>query len=172
MLKILIAECKQEVSSFNPVPSTIVDFEQSDGAAILDYHRGHQTEIGGALTVFAGQPDLTLVPTYSARAITSAGTLTADSFAQIAANVCFETASHEVDFAPGHARVTVQKPIVVGDHVWIGMNAIILPGVTIGRGAVIAAGAVVSKDVPPMTVVGGVPAKPLRQVTELPLPGY
>ena len=77
-----------------------------------------------------------------------------------------------MDFAPGHARVTVQKPIVVGDHVWIGMNAIILPGVTIGRGAVIAAGAVVSKDVPPMTVVGGVPAKPLRQVTELPLPGY
>ena len=98
--------------------------------------------------------------------------ITIGSFAQIAANVCFETASHEVDFAPGHARVTVQKPIVVGDHVWIGMNAIILPGVTIGRGAVIAAGAVVSKDVPPMTVVGGVPAKPLRQVAELPLPGY
>lgn len=85
MTRILIAECKQEVSSFNPVPSTIVDFEQSHGAAILDYHRGHQTEIGGALTIFEDQPDLTLVPTYSARAITSAGTLTADSFAQIAA---------------------------------------------------------------------------------------
>ena len=85
MPKILIAECKQEVSSFNPVPSTIVDFEQSYSAEILDYHRGHQTEIGGALTVFAAQPDLTLVPTYSARAITSAGTLTAASFAQIGA---------------------------------------------------------------------------------------
>ncbi|MEZ4614959.1 MAG: M81 family metallopeptidase [Caldilineaceae bacterium] len=84
MPNILIAECKQEVSSFNPVPSTIADFEQSNGAEILDYHRGHQTEIGGALTIFEQESDITLTPTYSARAITSAGTLEAPSFAQIA----------------------------------------------------------------------------------------
>jgi microcystin degradation protein MlrC len=85
MPTIFIAECKQEVSSFNPVPSTIADFEESHGTEILDYHRGHQTEIGGALTIFEAQSDLTLAPGYSARAITSAGTLTAESFAQIAA---------------------------------------------------------------------------------------
>ena len=84
MPNIFIAECKQEVSSFNPVPSTIVDFEQSYGAEILDYHRGHQTEIGGALTIFESQSDITLTPGYSARAITSAGTLTAAGFAEIA----------------------------------------------------------------------------------------
>lgn len=84
MPKIFIAECKQEVSSFNPVPSTIVDFAQSFDADILDYHRGHQTEIGGALTIFEAQPDITLVPGYSARAITSAGTLTAAGFTEIA----------------------------------------------------------------------------------------
>ncbi|MCB0122748.1 MAG: M81 family metallopeptidase, partial [Caldilineaceae bacterium] len=88
MPNIFIAECKQEVSSFNPVPSTIVDFEQSHGAEILDYHRGHQTEIGGALTIFEAQPDITLTPGYSARAITSAGTLTAESFATIAEAFC------------------------------------------------------------------------------------
>ncbi|MCB0108143.1 MAG: M81 family metallopeptidase [Caldilineaceae bacterium] len=84
MPTIFIAECKQEVSSFNPVPSTLVDFEQSFGAEILDYHRGHQTEIGGALTILEAQPDMRLTAGYSARAITSAGTLTADSFATIA----------------------------------------------------------------------------------------
>ncbi len=85
MSKILIAECKQEVSSFNPVPSTIVDFECSSGIELFDYHRGHQTEIGGALSILEGQDAITVVPGYSARAITSAGTLTAESFAQIAA---------------------------------------------------------------------------------------
>ena len=59
-------------------------FEQSHGVDIFDYHRGHQTEIGGALTIFTEQPDITLIPGYSARAITSAGTLTAESFLQIA----------------------------------------------------------------------------------------
>lgn len=51
------------------------------------------------------------------------------------------------------------KPIVIGNYVWIGVRATILAGVTIGEGAVVMAGAVVSRDVPPYAVVGGVPAK-------------
>ena len=51
------------------------------------------------------------------------------------------------------------KPVVVGDYAWLGPRCIILPGVTIGKGAVVAAGAVVSKNVEPYTVVGGVPAR-------------
>ena len=51
------------------------------------------------------------------------------------------------------------KPIVIEDYAWVGSRAIILPGVTIGKGAVVAAGAVVTKDVPAYAVVGGVPAK-------------
>ncbi len=50
-------------------------------------------------------------------------------------------------------------PVTIGDHVFIGARAIILPGVQIGRGAVVAAGAVVTKNVPPLTIVGGVPAQ-------------
>lgn len=56
------------------------------------------------------------------------------------------------------------KPVVIGDDVWIGANSVILPGVTIGKHAVVAAGAVVTKDVPDHCVVGGVPAKIIKQL--------
>ncbi|WP_010232527.1 acyltransferase [Gillisia marina] len=55
----------------------------------------------------------------------------------------------------------IKKPIIIHDYVWVATNAIILPGVTIGKGAVIGAGAVVSKDVAPFSVMVGNPAKPL-----------
>ena len=53
--------------------------------------------------------------------------------------------------------------ITVGSDVWIGYEAVILAGVTIGDGAIIGSRAVVTKDVPPYTIVGGVPAKPIRR---------
>ncbi|MCA9235136.1 MAG: acyltransferase [Planctomycetales bacterium] len=49
--------------------------------------------------------------------------------------------------------------VVIGDRAWVGFRAIVMPGVTVGEGAVVAAGAVVTKDVPPFTIVAGVPAK-------------
>ena len=58
-----------------------------------------------------------------------------------------------------------RKPIIIEDDVWITMNCMIMKGVRIGRGAVIAAGAVVTRDVAPYTVVGGVPAKLIKQLT-------
>ncbi|MCY2930937.1 MAG: acyltransferase [Planctomycetota bacterium] len=60
------------------------------------------------------------------------------------------------------------KPVVIEDDVWIGTRVIILPGVTIHRGAIIAAGAVVSRDVPAYAVVGGVPARVLKYRTASP----
>ncbi len=58
------------------------------------------------------------------------------------------------------------KPVVIDDDVWIGANAVILPGVTIGQHAVIAAGAVVTKDVPDYSLVAGVPAKEIKKLRE------
>lgn len=70
------------------------------------------------------------------------------------------TASHDIT-KPNRPLVT--KPITICDGVWIGARAIILPGVTIGEGAVVAAGAVVTKDVPAWAVVAGNPAKVVKQ---------
>jgi maltose O-acetyltransferase len=55
------------------------------------------------------------------------------------------------------------SPVTIEDYVWIGHRAIIMPGVTIGRGAVVAAGAVVTKSIPAMSIVAGVPAKIIGQ---------
>ena len=57
------------------------------------------------------------------------------------------------------------KPVVIEDDIWIGANAVILPGVTIGHHCVVAAGAVVTKDVPDNTLVGGVPAKVIKPLS-------
>ena len=56
------------------------------------------------------------------------------------------------------------NPVTIADDVWVGANAVILPGVTIGEHCVIAAGAVVTKDVPPHSLVAGVPAKVIKQI--------
>ena len=55
-----------------------------------------------------------------------------------------------------------ERPVVIGNDVWIGDRVIILPGVHVGDGSILAAGAVVTKDVPPYSIVGGVPAKLIR----------
>jgi len=84
MIKILIGECKQEVSTFNPAPSHYADFVVERGPRILDAHRDTRTEMAGALSVFDQRPDVHLAPTYSARSITSAGRLNAADFARLA----------------------------------------------------------------------------------------
>lgn len=83
MPTILIAECKQEISSFNPVLSRYDDFDISVGPEVITRHRGVRSEVSGALGVFAARPDLEVVPAYSARAITSAGTLAGADFERI-----------------------------------------------------------------------------------------
>lgn len=84
--------------------------------------------------------------------------------ALIGHNVVLATINH--DTIPGNGRKNHYAPIQLGKHVWIGSNATILPGVTVGDWAVIAAGAVVTNDVPPYTIVGGVPAKIIKRVKE------
>jgi galactoside O-acetyltransferase len=80
----------------------------------------------------------------------------------IAAHAVLTTRGHP-EALPRYGKVT-DSPIVVEEDVWIGAAAVVLPGVTIGRGAIVAAGAVVTKSVDPLTVVAGVPAQPLRQL--------
>ena len=83
--KIFVAECKQEVSTFNPVPSRYADFEICSGEDLLRVHQGRKMEMGGALKIFGDRHDVEIVPGYSARAVTSGGTLSAPDFEKIAA---------------------------------------------------------------------------------------
>lgn len=56
----------------------------------------------------------------------------------------------------------VQKDIIVGNDVWLGANSVILAGTTIGDGTIVAAGAVVTKDLPPYVIAAGIPARPIK----------
>ena len=69
-------------------------------------------------------------------------------------------------FRENEPDIDVIKPIVVGDNVYIGYQAMILPGVTIGDNVIVGAGAVVTKDIPPNSVVVGVPAKVIKTIDE------
>ncbi|OJW15386.1 MAG: hypothetical protein BGO48_13360 [Mucilaginibacter sp. 44-25] len=62
----------------------------------------------------------------------------------------------------GDSKLPSAKPITIGEHVWIGANSKILKGVNIGNGAIVAAGSIVTKDVPDGALVGGVPAKVIK----------
>jgi len=64
---------------------------------------------------------------------------------------------------PLHKHGTITETIIVGNDVWIGYEAVIMSGVKIGNGAIIGTRAVVTKDVPPYTIVGGIPAKIIRR---------
>ena len=84
----------------------------------------------------------------------------------IAPGAVITTVNHALDPEKRRAGICTALPITVGSNVWIGANSTILPGVTVGDDAVIAAGAVVRSDVPPRTVVGGVPARVLKSLGE------
>jgi acetyltransferase-like isoleucine patch superfamily enzyme len=85
--------------------------------------------------------------------------LVVGSNVSISPGVAILTTQHDPD-SPDFALVS--KPITIEDHVWIGTRAMIMPGVRLGRGCVVAAGAVVTRHVPPMEIVAGVPARRVR----------
>ena len=88
------------------------------------------------------------------------GTLVIGNNVDIAPFVKIWTIEHDPN-SPTHDAVN--EPVIIKDNVWIASSAVILPGVTIGEGAVIAANALVTKDVDPYTIVGGVPAKEISK---------
>ena len=90
------------------------------------------------------------------------GGITIEDHVLIGPKVNLITENHPLD--PAHRRALICKPIVVKRNAWIGAAATILPGVIIGENAVVAAGAVVSRDVPANTIVGGVPAKFIKKI--------
>ncbi len=79
-------------------------------------------------------------------------------------NVTLATLNH--DFNPDNRAAIYPKPVRIGNNVWIGSDSTILPGITIGDGAIIGAGSVVTKDVPANTIVAGNPARKMKHIKE------
>lgn len=92
------------------------------------------------------------------------GGIVIDEGVFIGPNVSLITMNHEEN--PSQRKIMYSKPIHICRNVWIGAGATILPGVTVGEGSIIAAASVVTRDVPPMTVMAGNPAKKMREVKQ------
>ena len=94
------------------------------------------------------------------------GPVTIGSHVNLAQGITITALNHNFD--DSEKRIDQQgistKEVVLEDDIWVGANAVILPGVTIGKHAVVAAGSIVTKDVPPHSLVAGVPAKVIRQI--------
>ncbi|MDD1796224.1 sugar O-acetyltransferase [Enterovibrio sp. ZSDZ42] len=131
--------------SFDPESMVMAPFQCEFGKNI---HIGHQTFLNMGVVMLDGAP------------------ITIGSNVLIGPNCQFYTASHPLDYRRRRQWETYCKPIVVENDVWIGGSTVICQGVTIGARSVIAANSVVTRDVPPDSLVGGSPAKVIRMIHE------
>ena len=88
------------------------------------------------------------------------------NYCMFAPNVVISTTGHPVHPSFRDKGAQFSLPVTIGDHVWIGSNVMIMPGVTIGENSVIGAGSVVTKDIPANVVAAGVPCKVMREITD------
>ncbi len=110
--------------------------------------RSHEVKIGNRVIIMPGC------------LMMSAGGITIDDDAQIAANVQLISNNHDLE----NRMIITCKPVHICRRAWIGAGSTILPGVTVGENSVVGAGSVVTKDVPPDTIVAGNPARVIRKI--------
>lgn len=159
--------CKQKIYEFNHLPPTEQDkilelLKQLLGKtgehvwieAPFHCDYGWNIEVGEN---FFANYNLTLL---------DVGKITIGKNAQIAPNVSIYTAGHPIHPDSRNTGYEYGIPVTIGDNVWIGGNAVILPSVTVGNNVVIGAGSVVSKDIPDNVIAAGNPCKVIREITE------
>jgi len=129
-------------------------------------HLSRRVTLQGRLLMLGSGPPATRLHVGSGSIIAPLVVLGLDSDVRIGRNVsvgpgtAFHTATHAIGFGSRRMQLPViAQPIVVEDGVWLGANCVVLPGVTVGRGSIVAAGAVVAQDVPPNTFSEGNPAR-------------
>lgn len=93
-------------------------------------------------------------------------TITIGNNVMFGPRVSLYTAGHPIDAEVRISDLEFGLPIVIEDNVWVGGSATILPGVTVGKNSIVASGAIVTKDVPANCIVGGNPARVLREITQ------
>lgn len=159
--------CKQKIYEFNHLPPTEQDkilglLKQLLGKtgehvwieAPFHCDYGWNIEVGEN---FFANYNLTLL---------DVGKITIGKNAQIAPNVSIYTAGHPIHPDSRNTGYEYGIPVTIGDNVWIGGNAVILPGVTVGNNVVIGAGSIVSKDIPDNVIAAGNPCRVIREITD------
>ena len=159
--------CKKKIYQFNllppdsrgQIPALLRDLLGKTGEAVMieppfhcDY--GWNIEVGNN---FFANYNLTIL---------DVGKVVIGDNVQIAPNVSIYTAGHPIHPDSRNSGYEYGIPITIGDNVWIGGNAVILPGVTIGSGVVIGAGSVVAKSIPDNVIAAGNPCRVIREITE------
>lgn len=159
--------CKKKIYQFNrlppdsrgQIPALLRDLLGKTGEAIMieppfhcDY--GWNIEVGDN---FFANYNLTIL---------DVGKVVIGDNVQVAPNVSIYTAGHPIHPDSRNSGYEYGIPVTIGDNVWIGGNAVILPGVTIGSGVVIGAGSVVAKSIPDNVIAAGNPCRVIREITE------
>lgn len=161
MQRVTIAECKRISASYLDDPEAANrDFAAlvEDCGPGLDIRPPIMIEYGERVSIGSNvfiNSDLLVI---------GSGKVTIGSHVLIGPGARFYTVNHSVDIQLRRAGWEIGLPITLEDDVWLGGSVIVCPGVTIGKGAVVGAGAVVTKDVPPGVVVGGNPARIIREI--------
>lgn len=162
-----IAERKNEAvrkcAKFSAVPAWDQEEQQNAAEKLfgsvgknVSIQPGFQCDFG--MNIHAGDSFLT---NYNVTILDIAPVYIGDDV-MIGPNTLITTVGHPLSPMGRKKRIGISKPVHIGNNVWIGCNCVILPGVTIGDNAVVAAGAVVTKDVPENSVAAGVPAKIIK----------
>jgi maltose O-acetyltransferase len=133
---------------------------------------GHGTVVGGRITI-AGPGSCHRRFRVGARGWINAGCyfdasdeITLGDDVAVGQRVVVLTQTHDVGPPARRAGVLRTAPVSIGNGAWIGAGALLLPGVTVGAGAIVGAGSVVTRDVPADTIVGGAPARVIRELDE------
>ena len=148
------SHCVDDAEVIRALFERLIGKSTGDGFILIPpFYADHGPNITVGRTVFIG-PDC---------AFTGHAPIDIADEVMIAHKVNLVTAGHPVE--PGRRREYITAaPISIGSNVWIGAAATVLPGVRIGEGSVVAAGAVVTRDVAPATLVAGVPARVVREL--------
>jgi maltose O-acetyltransferase len=133
-------------------------------------HIGDDSGIGGGLWIASGSRPATRLWIGASCFINDGcrfdvtAPITVEDGVYLGHEVAVITATHAIGEEHRRAGEVVGKPVTIERGAWVGARATILAGVTVGAGSVVAAGAVVTCSVPPHTIVGGVPARPIREL--------
>ena len=148
-----------EINTVYHTPDEVLELLESLGAQIdktSEIRTPFYTDFGKFITIGKN------VFVNNACTFMDRGGITLEDDVKIGPRVNLITENHDKN--PSNRRTIFSNPIVIRRNVWIGAAATVLPGVTVGANAIVAAGAVVTKDVPPDTIVAGVPAKVIKRI--------